>query len=93
MVDYDYNGTTVSNFRCYLADWGTANYYHPGGTPMYAGPKTFRGDGRDLFSFGRLALELFLEPQGKMNTLRDFPKQTLAKYQRINLIMIYVSKQ
>ena len=66
LVDYDYNGAWVSNFRCNLADWGTAGD-HRGGTPMYAGPRTYKNLHKDLFSFGRLALELFLEPQGKMN--------------------------
>ena len=50
----------------FLGDWGSAGY--PGGTPMYAGPRTYEYSSKDLFSFGRLALELFLEPQGKMNT-------------------------
>ena len=69
LVDYDLNGTSVSNFKCYLADWGTSGSIYAGGTPMYAGPNTFGDGGRDLFSFGRMALEMFLEPQGKMNTL------------------------
>ena len=67
-MDYDLNGTTVSNFSCYLADWGTSNF-HLGGTPMYAGPRTFDGFNRDLFSFARLASELFLEHEGKFTKL------------------------
>ena len=61
LVDYDYKGGVVSKFRCILADWGTAGD-HPGGTPLYAGPNTYEGrycDSKDLFSFGRLALEFF----------------------------------
>ena len=58
----------INNFHCVLADWGTArveygiNFF--GGTPMYAGPRSFEGDHKDVFSFGRLALELFLDQQG-----------------------------
>ena len=70
MVDYDFNGGIVSNFSCHLADWGTAGE-HMGGTPMYAGPRTYQGLHKDFFSFGRLTLELFLKPEGKMNTLSD----------------------
>ena len=69
MVDYDFNEGSVSNFRCVLADWGTANYRHAGGTPMYAGPRTYEFGYKDFFSFGRLALELFLEPRGNINNL------------------------
>ena len=37
-----------------------------GGTPGYAGPYTFNESGpRDLFSFGRLALDLVLNKAGK----------------------------
>ena len=67
MVDYDYNGGLVSNFRCVLADWGTV--VHRGGTPMYAGPRTYEDNDKDVFSLGRLALELFLEPKGKLKIL------------------------
>ena len=59
LVDYDEQGGVVSNFQCILADWGTAGEYHFGGTPMYAGPNTYQDNNKDLFSFGRLALEFF----------------------------------
>ena len=68
LVDYDECGGTVTNFRCVLGDWGTANITSVsffGGTPVYAGPRSFEDRLKDLFSFGRLALELFLEQQGK----------------------------
>ena len=67
LVDYDFNGDIVSNFKCYLADWGTADAYK-GGTPMYAGPRTYEKYHKDLFSTARLALELFLPREGKINT-------------------------
>ena len=84
MVDYDFDESsvrgTVSNFRCYLADWGTSGVYK-GGTPMYAGPRTYEKRiyrrnskyrlyvTKDFFSLGRLALELFMQREGNMNTL------------------------
>ena len=64
MVDYTFDGWTVLDFRCYLADWGTTGKYR-GGTPMYAGPRTYESDCKDFFTFGRLTLEMFLEPEGK----------------------------
>ena len=63
-----------------IADWGCANVgkdwaeeeedvkkKFDGGTPVYAGPNTFNGliSSKDLFSFGRLAMELMLDKQGK----------------------------
>ena len=72
LVDYDLNDTAVSNFRCYLADWGSSGD-HLGGTPMYAGPRTYEDTSKDLFSCGRLALELFLQPKGKVNFFYKFP--------------------
>ena len=65
LVDYETNGGTASNFTCILADWGTAGPENFGGTPLYAGPNTYENIWKDLFSFGRLALELFLDKKGK----------------------------
>ena len=65
MVDYDDIGGRASNFKCVLGDYGTAGENHMGGTPVYAGPNTYDTNNKDLFSFGRLALELFLEQTGK----------------------------
>ena len=59
LVDYDNHGGVVANFRCTLADWGTAGDVHFGGTPLYAGPRTYDEKSKDLFTFGRLALEFF----------------------------------
>ena len=72
LVDYRYYIGKVFNFKCYLADWGSAGVY-PGGTPMYAGPRTYEAHTKDLFSFARLALELFLQPEGIMKTLWNLP--------------------
>ena len=69
LVDYDECAGVVSNFRCILADWGTSGTIHFGGTPMYAGPNTYDVANKDLFTFGRLALELF--EKGKS---QDFQK-------------------
>ena len=35
-----------------------------GGTPMYAGPRTYEEDQKDLFSVGRMASEMFMDPEG-----------------------------
>ena len=68
MVDYEINGDNVTNFKMVVADWGSAwvgnlgRFY--GGTPVYAGPWTFKETDKDLFSFGRLAMELFMDKSG-----------------------------
>ena len=62
----------VHGFECFLADWGTAYVYggkYFGGTPGYAGPRSFQPSNKDLFSFGRLALELFLDEAGRSQKL------------------------
>ena len=65
--DVDQNGR-LTNFECRLDDWGIAamnpggRYY--GGTPLYAGPRSFEQLNKDLFSFGRLATELFVYKTG-----------------------------
>ena len=68
MVDYEYNGTKVTNFKMVVADWGSATIRDggrfPGGTPVYAGPRTFDRYSKDLFSFGRLAMELMMDKSG-----------------------------
>ena len=60
-----------------VGDWGSArigfdggSFY--GGTPVYAGPRTFDYDGKDLFSFGRLAMELMLDKSGTESTISTF---------------------
>ena len=50
-----------------VSDWGTAGDYdkHYGGTPMYASRGAFQLDlNKDLFAYGRIALELFLDESG-----------------------------
>ena len=50
-----------------VGDWGTAgdNDKHFGGTPTYASPHAFVGkSGKDLFAYGRIAMELFLSESG-----------------------------
>ena len=73
----------MSNFKCYLADWGTAGDYR-GGTPMYAGPRTYEEMNKDLFSTVRLALELFLDRTGKMNTF-----SILEVSMSLNILLIF----
>ena len=72
MVDYEINGDNVTNFKMVVADWGSAYVGRDGGifyggTPVYAGPNTFEQFDKDLFSFGRLAMELFMDKPGKVS--------------------------
>ena len=73
LIDYDIVGKDVTNFEMVLGDWGSAcigfggeSYF--GGTPVYAGPKTFGNYNKDFFSFGRLAMELMLDKSGTEST-------------------------
>ena len=55
------------DFKMVVADWGSANLGGGrffGGTPVYAGPATFLDVSKDLFSFGRMAMELFIDKSG-----------------------------
>ena len=50
-----------------VTDWGTAGDEedHMGGTPMYASRAAFQfNQNKDLFAYGRIALELFLDDAG-----------------------------
>ena len=78
LVDYEIKNDEVTGFECYLTDWGIGTVHsdsfysggnpysglYLGGTPVYAGPRSFRVLGKDLFSFARLTLELFLDKEG-----------------------------
>ena len=58
----------MTNFTFVIGDWGASgeNQRHFGGTPMYASPSTFQlSEVKDLFAFGRIAAELYLEEPGK----------------------------
>ena len=68
LVDYNDRNGRVSEFTFVVSDWGTAGVHekHFGGTPMYASPNTFQiSRDKDLFAFGRIAAELYLEESGK----------------------------
>ena len=56
------------DFEMVVADWGSAKIEDGGqffgGTPVYAGPQTFNKYDKDLFSFGRMAMELFMDKSG-----------------------------
>ena len=50
-----------------VSDWGTAGEEekHMGGTPMYASRLAFKFNyDKDLFSYGRIAMELFMDESG-----------------------------
>ena len=71
----------MTNFRCVLADWGTAKTGRGGegsffgGTPVYAGPRSFETFDKDLFSIGQLALELFLSQQGNCHEISYYQQK------------------
>ena len=74
MVDYEYNGNNVTKFKMVVADWGSAEVGNNGrsffgGTPVYAGPNTFNAYNKDLFSFGRLAMEILMDKSGTESNL------------------------
>ena len=67
LVDFDLVNGRVENFEMVVTDWGTAGTFeqHMGGTPMYASRGAFHTDyNKDLFAYGRIALELFLDDAG-----------------------------
>ena len=68
LVDYKIKNNRVTDFTFVVSDWGTAGIEerHYGGTPMYASPHTFQyNPAKDLFAFGRIAAELYLDEPGK----------------------------
>ena len=76
---------TVANFKCVLSDWGTARVWGGtgcffGGTPVYAGPRCFEFISKDLFSFARLALELFVDEEGRSLKLNSIHLKLYINY-------------
>ena len=66
-MDFTKNKGRAVNFEMAISDWGTAGVEkkHFGGTPMYASKLAFRGhQSKDLFAFGRIAMELFFPDSG-----------------------------
>jgi L,D-peptidoglycan transpeptidase YkuD (ErfK/YbiS/YcfS/YnhG family) len=56
------------HFEMAIGDWGTSGNRdeHFGGTPMYASSRAFQvSQMKDLFAFGRIAMELYLDESGK----------------------------
>ena len=78
MVDYEINGGKVTNFKMVVADWGSANFRFTGqeffgGTPVYSGPLIYNHRCKDMFSFGRLAMELMMDKSGTESKIQiDF---------------------
>ena len=67
LVDFDVVNGRVDNLTMVIGDWGTAGRAteHFGGTPMYASRGAFRRDHKkDLFAFGKIAMELYLDESG-----------------------------
>ena len=61
-----------------VGDWGSALVGYDGGkffggTPLYAGPQTFNSyANKDLFSFGRLAMEFMVDKSGTESSFKFF---------------------
>ena len=75
LVDYDVVNGDVVNFEIAISDWGTAGSRekHYGGTPMYASSTAFQeSQMKDLFAFGRIAMELYLDDSGNETVLLNF---------------------
>ena len=77
LIDYDVVDNDVTNFEIVVGDWGSARIGNDGGlffggTPVYAGPRTFDLNEKDFFSFGRLAMELMLNKPGTELKFRIF---------------------
>ena len=77
----------VTNFEMVVADWGSAQIGTDGGrffggTPVYAGPGTFAGKNycwkKDLFSFGRMAMELFMDKSGTESKTKNEQNQKIV---------------
>lgn len=67
LVDFDIVDGRVENFEMAISDWGTAGVdkNHFGGTPMYASRHAFTWNyNKDLFAFGRIAMELYFDESG-----------------------------
>ena len=63
------------DFKMVVADWGSSRVgdwggEFFGGTPVYAGPQTFDQADKDLFSFGRIAMELFMDKKGTESKIK-----------------------
>ena len=75
LVSYDLINGEVKNFDFKLADWGTAGWNEAffGGTPGYASRLMFlRAVDKDLFSIGRLAMDLFVNKTGNVGKSDTF---------------------
>ena len=53
---------------------------------MYAGPRSYERYNRDLFSAARLALELFLDQEGKLTRLQVLTRNFLLIVKRMALL-------
>ena len=77
LVDYDVVNGEATKFEMAIGDWGTAGTLeeHFGGTPMYASSQAFQQSRiKDLFAFGRIAMELYLDDSGNETVQFNFIK-------------------
>ena len=68
LIDYTEKAGKVTDLPgLVISDWGTSGVEseHYGGTPVYASGNCFNKSGqKDIFAFGQIAAELFLEQSG-----------------------------
>ena len=68
LVDYtEKTGKVTELTGLVISDWGTSGNRgeHFGGTPVYASGNCFNNsENKDIFAFGQIAAELFLEQSG-----------------------------
>ena len=83
LVSYQMVDDKVTNFEMVVADWGSAQIGTDGGrffggTPVYAGPGTFNASYKDFFSFGRMAMELFMDKSGTESKTKNEQNQKIV---------------
>ena len=68
LLDYTEKAGKVTELTgLVISDWGTSGYRdeHYGGTPVYASGNCFNMSGqKDIFAFGQIAAELYLDQSG-----------------------------
>ena len=77
-----------------IGDWGTAGQLetHFGGTPMYASSHAFKlSHIKDVFAFGRIAIELFLDEFG--NKSRNGSNESLVIYFSLVVAHVFASRR
>ena len=66
----------MADLSLVISDWGTSgssvNGQHYGGTPIYATGNSFNSSGnKDIFAYGQIAAELYLEQSGNLTKSKN----------------------